>query len=128
MNPAWERRSHPRHPSGVDGPPFRVRLRAGAKVDLLDVSADGVLIESHTRLAPGAAVDLVLGEGHDHVTLRGVVVHSRVSAIRRRSGIAYRAGVRAPVGSYYSPESAATGDGHLLPGRPDGLFPPAADS
>lgn len=126
MIPLGERRSHPRYPTSRHGIRVSAKLRAGAVVEVLDVSADGLLIESHTRLAPGAIVDLVLGGGHAPIALRGVIVHSRVSAIRRRSGISYRAGVRAPLGTYYPLPPAAAEQGNLLPRQSDCVRPSAS--
>jgi hypothetical protein len=68
----------------------RIRLRVGAELSVLDLSAWGVLVEGHVRLAPGARVDahVITHEGRQLVRSR--VVRAYVSAVSA-DALRYRA-------------------------------------
>lgn len=75
---ADERRSHRRlcgvHQHGI----YRARVRPGIDVRLLDVSAQGALIESAYRLLPGRRLDLQLSFATGMVVVRGSVLRCAV--------------------------------------------------
>ncbi len=60
---------------------------------LVDVSRSGVLLESHTRVSPGTAVELLLLANEQPIVLRGEVARCHVSLIHPRFGPRYCAGV-----------------------------------
>jgi hypothetical protein len=57
-----ERRVHPRVTTGERPDIARARLRPGRTARVVNVSRGGALIETDSRLLPGAAVDLQLGD------------------------------------------------------------------
>jgi len=78
------------------------RIRSGHQVRIVNLSAAGVLIESHTRLLPGAAVDLHLEWEQGRHQSRGRVVRAYVSEVLPHA-LLFRAGV-----SLEQPIDAAT--------------------
>jgi len=53
-------------------------------------------------MLPGHSVDLVLHTGSDQVTVRALVVHSRVGVIRGAAELRYRVGLWLAAGTNYS--------------------------
>jgi hypothetical protein len=74
-----DRRREPRrsgvHEHGIQS----VRVRPGIDVRLLDVSAEGALIETAYRLLPGRRLDLQLSFATGTVAMRGSVLRCTVS-------------------------------------------------
>jgi hypothetical protein len=70
-----------------------VRLRTGPSLRVIDMSPEGLLVETPVRLLPGHSVNLVLHTGADQVFVRGLVVHSRVGTIRGGAELRYRVGL-----------------------------------
>jgi hypothetical protein len=69
------------------------RVRAGDEVEVVDVSAGGALIETTSRLLPGAAIELRLATGATRTAVRGRVVRCAVAHVRSGS-ICYRGAIR----------------------------------
>lgn len=80
------RRRHNEH--GI----IAARVRPGIDVALIDVSADGALIETSRRLLPGTAVELQLETRQARAAVRGRVVRCSVSRLRA-SSVSYRGAV-----------------------------------
>jgi hypothetical protein len=70
-----------------------VRIRPGHAAALLDVSADGALIETAHRLLPGTIVVLHLESSERRESIRGRVLRSVVAGVHAH-GIAYRGAIR----------------------------------
>lgn len=68
------------------------RIRPGHQVRLIDVSARGVLIESHRRLLPGIMVELLVESARGPSRTRARVVRVYVSEVLR-DALVYRAGL-----------------------------------
>jgi hypothetical protein len=71
----------------------RARVRPGHAAVVIDVSPDGVLIETAHRLLPGTTVDVHLESEERRESVRGRVLRSAVARVRA-SGIAYRGAIR----------------------------------
>ena len=69
------------------------RVRAGDDVEVVDVSAGGVLIETGHRLLPGAPIELHLARQDVRTAVRGRVIRCMVARVRAAS-ICYRGAVR----------------------------------
>jgi PilZ domain-containing protein len=69
------------------------RVRPGVPVAIIDVSADGALIETTRRLLPGASVDLQFDTRDVSAAVRGRVVRCSVSHVRS-SSVCYRGAIR----------------------------------
>ncbi len=67
-----------------------LRLRPGHDVALLNLSAGGALVETPTRLRPGARTVLRLTTGTDNWTVPGSVLRSCVAAVEPEHGVVYR--------------------------------------
>jgi hypothetical protein len=87
--------------------PFAVRLRTGLSVRVIDMAQDGLLVETTARLLPGHPVDLVLDTGGAQVSVRGLVAHSRVCAVRGVAELRYHAGLGLAARTNYSHTEAA---------------------
>lgn len=68
------------------------RVRPGNDVDIVDVSAGGMLVESDRRLLPGACVDVQLDTPGRTVVVRGRVVRCAVARLRS-SSVCYRGAI-----------------------------------
>jgi hypothetical protein len=101
LNPAEERRRHPRSWFLLGRAHFVARLRTGPPLRVLNMSPDGMLVESPARLSPGRKVDVVLQSGTTREHAPWTVIHSRVGCVRGESGLRYRAGLRRSEGSDY---------------------------
>jgi hypothetical protein len=91
--PAPERRAQRRRTIEPGQSSLAVRLRTGPSLRVIDMSPEGLLVETPVRLLPGHAVNLVLHTGADQVSVRGLVVHSRVGTIRGGAELRYRVGL-----------------------------------
>lgn len=110
---ASDRRAHIRLRPGDLEQPLRARLKHGPLLTVLDLSAGGVLIETHTRLTPGSRVVLEF-MAHDAHRARGVAsrvtraeVASLADGVRYRGGCAFSAPVsirELSIGSIEPPE------------------------
>ena len=101
-SPSDRRRVGRRTPAGNE-PVSRVRLRIGPELHVLNVGDDGVLVESTTRLLPGARVDVHVVGRHGRVLVRSRVVRAWVSEVgatmvRYRSALLFDAPVDTSVG------------------------------
>jgi hypothetical protein len=90
------------------------RVRAGRDATVLDVSDDGILIDTPHRLLPGATIELQLAGTERRATVRGHVVRSTVASLR--NGVRYRGAVlfERPLGSLLDV------DGYSIPALPAG--------
>ena len=76
-----DRRRVPRHRC-VDGHGIvSARVRGGREVSIVDISADGVLIETTHRLLPASSVELQLTTSDGAMAVRGRVLRSAVSRV-----------------------------------------------
>ena len=110
-----ERRRHARSWFLLGQAKVAARLRTGSPLRVINVSPDGMLVESPARLLPGRQVDLVLQSGATREQAAWVVVHSRVGCLRGSSELRYRAGLRRAVGTNYSADNQPQNRGHQLP-------------
>lgn len=114
-----DRRSHPRLPAGAARSHVSAKLRTGSPVLVVNISPDGMLVDTPARLLPGHHVDLVLqGESSQEVR-RCCVVHSRIAAIDLTTGPRYRAGLRLSVGNVYPGSDSTHRFGKMLPVHSD---------
>ena len=68
------------------------RVRPGYRATVIDVSADGVLIETDYRLLPGSSVELQMATTREQMTIRGRVVRSAVAGLQA-SSVCYRGAI-----------------------------------
>jgi hypothetical protein len=73
--------------------PIGCRVAPGHDVQIVNLSAVGVLIEVAAPLPPGRAVTVHLARSSRRVALAGAVVRCYVSSIARASGSRYHAGI-----------------------------------
>ena len=88
-----ERRSTPRKASFEEHGILGVRVRPGRDGSVVDVSADGVLIETIHRLLPGTTVEVLLAGAERRTTIRGRIVRCAVASLHG-SCVRYRGAVR----------------------------------
>ncbi len=112
-----ERRAHPRKTARSLPLQVTAKLRTGAPLRIIDLSPDGLLVETTARLLPGHEVDLVLQSESGQETRHCHIVHSRVATITGAAGLRYRAGLHLHRGSHYSPAASVPAAGHLLPAK-----------
>ena len=67
-----------------------LRLRPGLDVALVNLSSGGALVETPTRLRPGARTVLQLTGAAGRWTVSGLVLRSWVAAVTREHGVVYR--------------------------------------
>jgi hypothetical protein len=84
-----------------------VRLRTGPSLRVIDMSPEGLLVETPVRLLPGHSVNLVLHTGANQVPVRSFVVHSRVGTIRGVAELRYLVGLWLAAGTNYSDAGTA---------------------
>ena len=77
-----DRRGSPRRIGLEEHRIIHARVRPGAEVSLLDVSAGGALVEAAHRLLPGAWVEVHLRREDDREVLRGRILRSSVARLR----------------------------------------------
>jgi hypothetical protein len=79
------------------------RLRTGDPLLVLNIGAGGALVESRTRLLPGALIDVQLSDAEGSRSVRARVVRCSVSVLDRDRGVHYRGAIaftqRVPVES-----------------------------
>ena len=112
-----ERRAHARERLGADHAGISARLRTGSPLRVLDMSLDGMLVESPARLLPGRQINLVLESGASREHAPWMVIHSRVGCIRGSSDLRYRVGLRRAAGTGYPHRDEPRQGGHTLPAR-----------
>jgi PilZ domain-containing protein len=87
-----DRRRARRHARVEEHGIVAARVRPGHAAALIDVSADGALIETTRRLLPGASVELLLDTREVSAAVRGRVVRCTVSRVRS-SSVCYRGAI-----------------------------------
>jgi hypothetical protein len=90
--PTTDRRLAGRRTTAADHGIVSARVRPGYRAAVVDVSANGVLIETECRLLPGSAVHLHMTRAKDHTTIRGRVIRSAVSGLKP-SSVCYRGAI-----------------------------------
>lgn len=115
LTDAAERRAHARERLGADHAGISARLRTGSPLRVLDMSLDGMLVESPARLLPGRQINLVLESGASREHAPWMVIHSRVGCIRGSSDLRYRVGLRRAAGTCYPHRNEPRQGGHTLP-------------
>jgi len=85
-----ERRAWPRTPCRGHGLVAGARLLPGRDVQIVDLSCGGALIETRSRILPGARVELQFVGGGAPRRVRGLIVRSHVAGLDRECGITYR--------------------------------------
>lgn len=73
---------------------FAARLRAGSDADVLNVSPNGVLLESTTRLLPGRRCALRIGLPAHQWAVDGEVVRCALTRVTPAGQALYRAAIR----------------------------------
>ena len=87
-----ERREAPRIPADVLGLP-QATLRPGCPVEVVDLSAQGIQVQSVRPLRPDSLVLARVVVGEQAVTIRAVVLRCCVWAVESEA-VTYRAGLR----------------------------------
>ena len=82
-DPASEvnRRHEPRYPASAVPEITGIRLSAADAVTMIDISANGILVEGKTRLVPGKQVTIEFEGTISQKQMKGRVVRCQVSAI-----------------------------------------------
>ena len=75
------RRHEPRYPASAVPEITTVRLSGADPVTMIDISANGILVEGKTRLVPGKQVTMELEGTISQKQMKGRVVRCQVSAI-----------------------------------------------
>jgi hypothetical protein len=88
-----ERRRQPRRVDAKDHRITTARVRPGYAARVIDVSAEGALIETAHRLLPGSAIELHLATADDRTVIRARVLRCGVAQLHE-SGVFYRGAVR----------------------------------
>ena len=115
MTDPADRRAHARERCGSEQAGLAARLRTGSPLRVLDMSLDGMLVESPARLLPGRQVHLVLESDASREHAPWIVVHSRVGCIRGSSDLRYRVGLRRASGTGYPRGDEPRRAGNELP-------------
>jgi hypothetical protein len=87
-----DRRHVRRHNCIEDHGVVAVRIRPGHHAAVVDLSADGVLVETSHRLRPGHGVELQLETASRRATVRGRVLRCAVARLRP-SSVCYRGAI-----------------------------------
>jgi hypothetical protein len=87
-----DRRHVRRHKCVEDHGVVSVRIRPGHHAAVVDLSADGVLIETSYRLRPGHGVEIHMETNSRRATVRGRVLRCAVSRVRP-SSVCYRGAI-----------------------------------
>jgi len=87
-----ERRCSARYKRPEEHGIVALRIRPGHQALVMDVSDEGVQIETGYRLLPGTAVDLLVETSTNKTTVRGQVLRSSVSCVRP-SSVSYRGAI-----------------------------------
>ena len=105
-----ERRRVPRsRPYGL-----AARIRPGHRVLVVNVSADGALLDAPTPLRPGAGVEVQFERADHRVRMSGTVVRCGVTALDPHRGPTYRAAI-AFEGTFDWVREDSSHDGYGLP-------------
>jgi len=96
------------------------RVRPGHRVQVVDVSARGALLEAGRPLRPGSQVEVQFERADARVRMAGRVIRCGVIAIDPERGLTYRAGVAFNETFEWAREGA-TLDGY---GMPEVTVPP----
>ena len=115
MTDPADRRAHARERLDTEQGGVAARLRTGSPLRVLDISHDGMLVESPARLLPGRQVNLLLESDARREHAPWIVVHSRVGCIRGSSDLRYRVGLRRAAGTGYPHRDEPRQCGHNLP-------------
>ncbi len=86
-----ERRAHRRAPSSRYPVVTGVRLRSGSGASLLNLSSGGLLLETAARLAPGAAVEVLLKVESAERVIRARVARCFVASIDPEGELRFKA-------------------------------------
>jgi len=105
-----DRRRAPRsRPHGL-----AARIRPGHRVTVVNVSADGALLDAATPLRPGAGVEVQFERFDHRVRMAGTVVRCGVTALDAHRGPTYRAAI-AFDGTFNWAREAGPHDGYGVP-------------
>src|SRR5262249_56795091 len=77
----------------VRAPDVRARVRHSHRLRVVDLSADGALVEAGGPLRPGSSVELQVEHNDRTASFGATVVRCDVSAISAHRGTTYRAGL-----------------------------------
>jgi hypothetical protein len=69
------------------------RIRPGHRVMVVDVSAEGVLLDAPTPLRPGAGVEVQFERSDHRLRVSGLVLRCRITALDPHRGPTYRAAI-----------------------------------
>jgi hypothetical protein len=89
---AADARRSPRLPASQLGESAKARLLPGGDVDVVNISATGLLVEGRARPAVGTVVSIRL-QGSNVARLEGRIVRSRVSTIHRDGTLSYESAI-----------------------------------
>jgi hypothetical protein len=118
MNRHTDRRRSDRRPADSQLGRLTMALRTGTRVDVIDLSADGALVEASVRLEPGTNLAIRAFSTRTGVVHRATVIHCRVWSVEIGSGIRFRAGFRFEPCSGYPPNQPTRAYGNALPNHP----------
>jgi PilZ domain len=94
------------------------RVRPGHRVQVVDVSAGGALLDAHRPLRPGTGVEVQFERATHRLRISGIVVRCGVSAIDPQRGPTYRAAI-AFDDTFEWAREATTRDGYEMPDARD---------
>lgn len=115
MNRSTERRRAERRPAEAGLSALTLALRTGATVKVIDMSADGALVETSARLEPGTNLAIRAFSTRTGVVHRATVIHCRVWSLDSRSGIRFQAGLRFETCNSYTSKQPPRVYGNALP-------------
>jgi hypothetical protein len=92
MNNGDDRRRNRRAASIQDHKIVEARVRPGHDVSLVDISAEGALVDAAHRLLPGASIELQLATRDRRLSVRGRVLRCTVARLNA-SVVWYRAAI-----------------------------------
>ena len=112
----------------VPGQGVRARVRPGHRLQVVDVSSRGALVEGQRPLRPGSRVEVHLESDTRGSTVAASVTRCLVSAIDPEGGVTYRAALSFTDSCDWVRE-AATRTGYGVPdeSKPDAAELPARD-
>ena len=112
MTAIRERRAAPRTRTVREHGIEQARIRPGREAAVIDVSAGGILIDTHHRLLPGTTIELQLSIGDACTAVRGRVLRSAVACLRH-GRVLYRGAI-----AFDHPLASVSGlDGYAVPAR-----------
>jgi hypothetical protein len=109
---AGERRRTCRRRTAEEHGIVGARVRPGYDAVVIDISADGALVETVHRLLPGTCVDLLLDIVEERIAVRGQVLRCSVAAVLPWS-IVYRGAI------LFECSLAWLRDGNAVPAAPE---------